>query len=276
MDRILDWIKTNWHEESNMGKAKLGALVALVFLLISSMLPDSDEDSLSQELAGVPVVETQQDTEASRQAADAYANYEARVGQLEREAQSAVKEASAAYQGYETRVAELERERLKLQAKLDAAGDLSKASKEAAETYRSYERRVAELEQEKRRLQEAMAQLETQGSQQAAQAYADYEARVTDLEREKSTGQQQAKQTYAQYEARVAALEQENQALSKRLAAAEQALAGKTQRLAELEASGRIYPQPAPASVELKRQLQTLRTQLDQVLKQLEAKPPAE
>lgn len=329
MDQFLDWIKTNWHEESNMGKAKIGALAALLFLLISSMLPDSNKDSLTQELSGAPANDAVEiDAEAKQQAAATYSQYEARVtelehdvksaeqeatatydsyatrvGELEQDAKLAAEQAAAAYQGYETRIGELERERVQLQSKLAAQSDMKGASRQAAAAYQGYEARIAELEQEKRTLQGEMQKLRSSDRAQVAEAYASYtarvtelehekaaarreaaqtygqyEARVTDLEREVKTGEREAASTYAGYEARVADLEKENRRLSERLTAAEKALAAKTQRIAELEGSGRVYPNGATAGVnpEVKRQLEDLRGDLDRLLKQLQDSAPAQ
>lgn len=141
MNFILEWIRTNWNEESNVGKAKLGTVAALFFLLIASLLPDSGREP-------VPVspsvsIDNAAGSDAARQAAEAYASYEARVGELERETQAGAGEAAETYASYEARVAELERVQQALRGEL-AAKDL----------------RIAELE---RRLEGAEASGDADG-----------------------------------------------------------------------------------------------------------------
>lgn len=83
MNSIIEWIKTSWNEESNVGKAKLAAVVALVFLLIASLLPDAGrEPALVSPSTGIHDA-AGIGPDAARQAAEAYAGYEARVAELE-------------------------------------------------------------------------------------------------------------------------------------------------------------------------------------------------
>lgn len=259
MNAVVEWIKRNWNEESNVGKAKLAAVTALVFLLIASLLPDRGHEPALVSPAADAADVTGTGPEAARQAAEAYASYEARVGELERETQAATDQAAAAYASYEARVAELERERTELIAKQEEAGSLEDASAEVAETIRAYEARILELEDEKRALAAEMAKLEAGGeaARQAAEAYASYEARVGELERETRIGAGEAARTYASYEARVAELESE--------------LAARERRIVELErrlASG--GEDGGAANQELRLQLEAMRATLDQVLKRLE------
>ena len=259
MNALIEWIKRNWHEESNVGKAKLAAVAALIFLLIASLLPDRGREPALLS----PVAEMDEAAvagpEAARQASEAYTSYEARVGELERETQAATDLAAAAYASYEARVAELERERTELVAKQQEAGSLEEASAEVAETIRAYEARIVDLEAEKRELEGEMAKLEAGGeaARQAAEAYASYEARVAELERETQAGAGEAAQTYASYEARVAELEAE-------LAARERRIAELERRLADGGDDGDT------ANQELRLQLEAMRATLDRLLNKLE------
>lgn len=152
MNSIFEWIRTNWNEESNVGKAKLGAVAALIFVLIAALLPDrGHEPALVSPSSGVD------------KAAEAEAD--------------AARQAAAAYSSYEARVAELERERAELIARQSEAGPLDEASEEVAATIRAYAARISELEQEKRELTGEMARLEAGG-----EAYAGYAARIAELE----------------------------------------------------------------------------------------------
>lgn len=259
MDRLFNWIKTNWTEESNVGKAKLGAIAALIFLLIASVLPEAERQVEVQS-------QVESDQDAARQAGETYAQYEARVAELEKEKQTGAKEAAAAYQGYEARIAELEHEREALEKKMSDAGSMDSATEEASAAYRDYEARVSALEREKRDLAEQMNKLEAGGdaAREAAEAYRQYEARVAELEKETQTGQKEAAATYSTYETRIAELERENKALNDQLA-------DKDQRIAELEqgtgATGQIAP--STETMELRLQLEAMRTTLDQMLKKL-------
>ena len=133
-------------------------------------------------------------------------------------------------------------------AKLDAGGD---AAKEAADAYAAYEARVGELEQE----------LKT-GTEAAAEIYGSYEARVGELEQETQVGKDQAAATYTTYESRIAELERQNKALAERLAAKEQQLAAVQQGAATA-----VSP---TVNMEMRLQLEAMRSTLDQMLKKLE------
>lgn len=261
MDRLFNWIRTNWTEESNVGKAKLGAIAALIFLLIASVLPEVERQSVpSQNQA-----ENAQDT--ARQAGETYSQYEARVAELEKEKQAGAKEAAAAYQGYEARIAQLEHEREALEKKMSEVGSLDTATSEASAAYHDYEARVSALEREKRDLVEQMNKLEAGGdaAREAAEAYRNYEARVAELEKETESGQKQAAETYNTYEARIAELERENKALSDKLAE-------RDQRIARLEQGAGNGPDASSSeTMELRLQLEAMRTTLDQMLKKLAA-----
>lgn len=259
MDRFSNWIRANWNEESNIGKAKLGALAALIFLLIASILPSNERPP-----ANTPVQDrTLQD--AAQQAGETYSQYEARVGELEEEKNSGAKQAAEAYQGYELRIGQLERERQALLSKMSETGSQDSDTQEAAAAYRDYEARISALEREKHELSEQMNKLDAGGdaAREAAEAYSQYEARITELEQETQQGQQQASTTYSSYETRVADLERQKKALTDQLAA-------RDQRIAELEqgtatgASG-----VSIETMELRLQLEAMRATLDQLLKKL-------
>lgn len=259
MSRFVDWIRNNWNEESNVGKAKLGAVVALIFLLISALLPDTTGRVPLTAPATVPA-----DTaDAERQAGEAYSGYESRVGELEREAQRGADEAAEAYRGYEARVAELERERTDLLAKREEAGPIEDASDEVAATLRAYESRVIELEREKQDIEGQLAKLDSGGdaAQQATAAYRDYETRIAQLEHETESGAKAASSTYSSYESRIAELERANQALSEQLSA-------RDKRIAELEQGGGT-PADSTTVMEVRLQLEAMRANLDALLKKL-------
>lgn len=259
MSRIVAWIRNNWNEESNVGKAKLAAVAALIFLLISALLPDTTGRVPLTAPATMPA-----DTaDAERQAGEAYSSYESRVGELEREAQRGAEEAAAAYRGYEARVAELERERTELLAKREEAGPVENATEEAAATLRAYEARVIALENEKREIEAQLAKLDAGGdaAREAAAAYRDYEARIAQLEHETASGAKAAASTYSTYEARIAELERANQTLSEQLAA-------RDRRIAELEQGGAAAAD-STAVMELRLQLEAMRANLDALLKKL-------
>lgn len=262
MERLISWIRTNWNEESNLGKAKLGAMTALVFLLIASVLPDTDRQPVSMPAQSKAL------QEATQQASDTYSTYESRVGELETANQSGAKEAAEAYQSYEARISQLERERQALLSKMSDAGSLDDASQEASAAYQNYEARISELEREKRDLADQMNKLDAGGDEarEAAEAYRDYEARVTELEYETQSSQEQASTTYSTYETRIADLERLNKELADRLIAREQ-------RITELE-QGAGAAEPAEMStetMELRLQLEAMRATLDQLLKKLAA-----
>lgn len=259
MSRIVDWIRNNWNEESNVGKAKLGAVAALIFLLISALLPDTTGRVPLTAPATVPA----ETADAERQAAETYTSYESRVGELERDAQRGADEAAEAYRGYEARIAELERERTELLAKREEAGPIEDASEEVAATLRAYEARVIELENEKREIEAQLAKLDAGGdaAKEAAAAYRDYEARIAQLEQETESGAKAASTTYSTYEARIAELERVNQELNAQLAA-------RDRRIAELEQGG-AAPVDSTAVMEVRLQLEAMRANLDALLKKL-------
>lgn len=263
MSRIVNWIRTNWNEESNVGKAKLGAVIALIFLLIAALLPDTG----GRVPLIAPVTTATDEEAAGREAAETYSGYEARVSELERDAQRATEEAAEAYRGYETRIAELERERTELLAKQIEAGPLDQASEEVAATVHAYETRVGELEREKREIEAQLGKLDAGGeaAKQAAAAYRDYEARIAELEQETRSGSAEASTAYSTYEARIVELERANQALNEQLAA-------KDRRIAELE-QGDAAPGAASgdsaANMEVRLQLEAMRANLDALLKKL-------
>ena len=186
MKSLTDWIKATWNEESNVGKAKLAAIAALLFIVIAALLPDAGRVPL-----GVPVEEVESDAEAAQQAAEAYHSYELRIG-------------------------ELERERQELQNRLTEAEPIEQAGDEAAEIQRGYEARIAELEEEKRELVRKMGNLEAAGAvagsaQQgpagppgAAQSSRPYGVRIAELERENRRLVEQL----AERDRHIAALEQ--------------------------------------------------------------------
>lgn len=285
MERLINWIRTNWNEESNLGKAKLGAVTALVFLLIASVVPDTDRQPVSSPAQSKSIQEAAQQAgetysayesrvtdlekagdEAKQQAAETYQSYESRVGELEAANQSGAKESAEAYQGYEARISELERERQALLSKMSDTGSQEDASQEASAVYQNYEARISELEREKRDLADQMDKLDAGGdaAREAAEAYRGYEARVTELEHETQVGQEQASTTYSTYETRIADLERLNKELADKLAAREQ-------RITELE-QGAGAAEPAAMStetMELRLQLEAMRATLDQLLKKL-------
>ena len=182
MDRITNWVRANWNEETNVGKVKLGVIAVLIFILLAALLPDAGRVPL-----GVPVDEI----EAGAETAEAYRSYEARI-------------------------AELERERQELQNRITEVGPIEQASAEAAAAYRAYEERISELEREKRDLTAQMARLgaggetKTQsaaaanGSAGAVKTTQPYGLRIAELERENRRLQEQI----AERDRRIAALEQ--------------------------------------------------------------------
>ncbi|MFN2309607.1 MAG: hypothetical protein ABR553_07710 [Gammaproteobacteria bacterium] len=100
MHSILEWIKTNWNEETHLGQAKLAALAALIFLLIASLLPDYGHAPA----VPVPAATVEGGEAVARQAAAAESSAAARVAELER-AHQALREQLAAK---DRRIAELE------------------------------------------------------------------------------------------------------------------------------------------------------------------------
>lgn len=181
MDRITNWVRANWNEETNVGKAKLGVIAVLIFVLLAALLPDAGRVPL-----GVPVDEIEADAEKAE-----------------------------AYRSYEARVAELERERQELQNRITEVGPIEKASEEAAAAYRSYEARISELEREKLDLAEQMARIEADREEARDASGGDagtrvgattqpYGLRIQQLEREN----QRLHEQLAQRDQRIAALEQ--------------------------------------------------------------------
>lgn len=287
MERLINWIRTNWNEESHLGKAKLGAVTALVFLLIASVMPDTKREPVSTPAQSKILQDAVQQAgetysayesrvadleksgdEARQQAADTDKSYEARVGELETANQSGAKETAEAYQGYEARISQLERERQALLSKMSEAGSLEDTSQEASTTYQKYEVRISELEREKRDLADQMNKLDAGGdaAREAVEAYRDSEAHVTELEQETQAGQEQSSTTYSTYETRIAELERQNKALTDQLAA-------RDERISKLE-QGSGAAEPAAMStdtMELRLQLEAMRATLDQLLKKLAA-----
>ena len=174
---LITWLKDNWYEESNVGKAKLAALAVLIFLLIASLLPGSEPPAPTQAVAtSGEAADTAPGPE--RAARESYDGSGQAAGGMAREQvaaeQAAAKEAAEAYQAYETRIAELEQEKAALE---------KEAAQQAAEAYRSYETRIGELEHERESLAGKMADID-RAEQEAAAAYQSYESRVAALERE--------------------------------------------------------------------------------------------
>lgn len=110
--RVLDWLRENWKEDTNVGKAKIAAIPVAVFILIALLWPAPPAPAPEQaEL--VPGIE-----DLRRQASEAYESYEARIAEL----------------GAEQRQ------------------ELTEAQRQVTEVYRDYERRIADLEEENRQL----------------------------------------------------------------------------------------------------------------------------
>ncbi|WP_297527480.1 hypothetical protein [Thiohalobacter sp.] len=270
---LIAWLKDNWHEESNIGKAKLAGLALLVFLLFAALLPSGEappaaggDGAAPADTGSQAVGESAPEPTAAAQAADAYRAYEARIAELEREKAALEKEASQqaaeAYRSYEARIGELERERESLAGRMADIGPVEEASKEAADAYRAYEARIAQLEREKE-------SLEREAARQAAEAYRNYEARIAELEREREVlaekaaeldrAEAEAAETYRSYESRVAELERENEALRK--------------RIRELEAAAGGTAAAPAVDPDLRLRLEALRGTLDDILATL---PPAD
>lgn len=262
MERLINWIRTNWNEESNLGKAKLGAVTTLVFLLIASVMPDTKREPVSTPAQSKAL------QDAAQQAGETYSAYESRAADLEKANQSDAKEAAEAYQGYEARISQLERERQALLSRMSEVGSLEDAGQEASATYQKYEARISELEREKRDLADQMNKLDAGGdaAREVAGAYRSYDARVTELEQETQTDQEEASTTYSTYESRIVELESQNKALTDQLAA-------RDERITELEqSSGAAEPVAmSTETMELRLQLEAMRATLDQLLKKLAA-----
>lgn len=114
--RMLDWLRENWREDTNVGKAKIVAIPVALFIVIALLWPASPPPPPAQAPEQAELVPGIEDLR--RQASEAYESYEARIAEL----------------GAEQRQ------------------ELTEAQQQVAEVYRDYERRIADLEEENRQL----------------------------------------------------------------------------------------------------------------------------
>lgn len=263
---ISGWVRTNWNEETNLGKAKVAGIGLLVYLFVLTLVPGEKTDVPEQAdvVAQSGVLDEVQEADetlgsAAEQASEAYDSYAARVTELEVEKRAeqaqATEQVVKAYESYEARIGELEKEKKELTEKTELAPALDDAANQASEAYDGYEARISDLQKEKSEEVEEAAK-------QASEAYEGYEARIGELEQEKkvelSEAAEEVVDIYASYEARIAELEGENKVLTNRIAELEQA---------QVNADS---SKPSPDAETLKKQLQLLKAALESVVQQLE------
>lgn len=127
--RLMNWLRENWRDDTNVGKAKIVAIPVGIFILIALLWPGSSPPPVPPAVAPERVEQVE---------------LVPGIGDLRRQAHEA-------YESYEARIAELSEERRR---------DLGEARLQVAEVYRDYERRIADLEQENRQLARQVEALE--------------------------------------------------------------------------------------------------------------------
>ncbi|HSJ47749.1 MAG TPA: hypothetical protein VLA26_02775 [Gammaproteobacteria bacterium] len=120
--RMMDWLRVNWNEDTNVGKAKIAAIPVAIFIVLALLWPASpppETPTLAEQAELVPGIEA-----LRRQANEAYASYETRIGELSEERRRELGEArlqvAEVYRDYEARIAELEQENAQLSRQVEA------------------------------------------------------------------------------------------------------------------------------------------------------------
>ena len=121
--KVMNWLRVNWREETNVGKAKIAAIPVAIFILVAFLWPAAPPPpappAAPEQVELVPGIE-----DLRRQASEAYDSYEARIEQLSEERRRELGEVrlqvAEVYRDYERRIAELERENAQLARQVEA------------------------------------------------------------------------------------------------------------------------------------------------------------
>lgn len=120
--KVKDWLRVNWNEDTNLGKAKIAAIPVAIFIVVALLWPASpppEAPALAEQVELVPGIE-----DLRRQANEAYESYESRIGELSEERRRELGEArvqvAEVYRDYEARIAELEQENTRLSRQVEA------------------------------------------------------------------------------------------------------------------------------------------------------------
>ena len=162
--KLMHWLRENWKEDTNVGKAKIAAIPVAIFIVVAWLWPASpppEPPAAPVQMELIPGIE-----DLRRQAAEAYESYEARIADLgdekRRELSEAQRQVAEVYRDYERRIAELERENLDLTRQVEAlrntlaTREMELATAQVAATVPT-ESRAAELQDT---LDQARAELE--------------------------------------------------------------------------------------------------------------------
>lgn len=157
--KLMCWLRANWKEDTNVGKAKIAAIPVAIFIVIALLWPTTpppEAPPVPVQAELVPGIE-----DLRRQATEAYESYEARIAELSEEKRRELGEAqlqvAEVYRDYERRIADLERENLQLLRQVEALKNtLAARERELASTERSA---AAPADAEAAQLQEKLEQV---------------------------------------------------------------------------------------------------------------------
>ncbi|MCA1803933.1 MAG: hypothetical protein LC646_00870 [Xanthomonadaceae bacterium] len=120
--KVINWLRVNWRDDTNLGKAKIAAIPVVIFIVVALLWPASpppEAPAVTEQVELVPGIE-----DLRRQANEAYESYETRIGELSEERRRELGEArvqvAEVYRDYEARIAELEQENTRLSRQVEA------------------------------------------------------------------------------------------------------------------------------------------------------------
>jgi phage host-nuclease inhibitor protein Gam len=162
--KVKDWLRANWQEDTNVGKAKIAAIPVAIFIIVALLWPASPPPPPpATETPIVPGIE-----EMRRQASEAYESYEARIGELAEEKRAEIgaarQQVVEVYRDYEARIASLEQDNARLSARIQelenslATREMELATAEVAATMPT-ESHAAELQEKLEQVRQELERL---------------------------------------------------------------------------------------------------------------------
>jgi DNA repair exonuclease SbcCD ATPase subunit len=165
--RLRGWLRENWRDDTNVGKAKIAAIPVVIFILVALLWPASPPPPPPppppEQAELVPGIE-----DLRRQAHEAYESYETRIGALSEERRRELGEArlqvAEVYRDYERRIADLEQENVQLARQVEAlentlvTKEMELATAEVAATVPA-ESRAAELQEKLKQVRQELERL---------------------------------------------------------------------------------------------------------------------
>ena len=164
--KVMNWLRVNWNEDTNVGKAKITAIPVAIFIVVALLwpaAPPTETPVVEEQLELVPGIE-----DLRRQANEAYESYETRIAELSEERRRELGEArlqvAEVYRDYEARIAELEQENTRLSRQVEAlkntlaTKEMELATAQVAATVPT-ESRAVELQEQLDQVREELEQL---------------------------------------------------------------------------------------------------------------------